>query len=95
MLNLCPLCDSSLVYPSDWAPCPDGRWSVSLRCPECEWRGGGIFSQTLVDEFDEELERATEELLGDLSALSRANMEDQLEIFARALWADVVLPEDF
>lgn len=95
VLNLCPLCDSTFVYPIDWAPCPDGHWSVSLRCPECEWRGGGFYKQALVDRFDEALERGTEQLLDDLNTLAKANMEDQVNRFARALWADMVLPEDF
>ena len=95
MLNLCPRCDSALVYPVDWAPSADGRWSVSLRCPECEWTDTGIYSQALVDRFDETLEHGTAQMLDDLNTLARANMAEQVDGFIRALWADTVLPEDF
>ena len=94
-LHRCPFCPSDLVYPIDWAPEEHGRWSVSLRCPNCEWRGDGIFDQGVVDHFDETLEHGTAQLLADLNRLSRANAEEAIERFAVALDADQILPEDF
>ena len=55
---------------------------MALRCPECEWNGGGRYSQEVVDRLDEALERGTESVLDDLTVLIRANMEDQIERFA-------------
>jgi hypothetical protein len=92
---VCPSCSSELVYPTDWAPADRGRWMVALRCPECEWNGGGLHRQEVVDRFDEALERGTESLLDDLKALSQANMLEEIEAFATALHADQILPEDF
>jgi hypothetical protein len=94
-LHICPCCDSELVYPLDWKPVAQKRWSVDLRCPDCEWLGGGIYRQEVVDRFDEALDRGTEQVLADLSLLARANMEDQVRRFTAALWAGDVLPEDF
>jgi hypothetical protein len=94
-LHVCPTCSSELVYPTDWAPADRTRWSVELRCPDCEWVGGGVYSQQVVDSFDEALDSGTEQLLGDLTTLARANMEEQLQRFVAALWADDILPEDF
>ena len=94
-LHVCPTCASELVFPTDWAPADRTRWSVDLRCPDCEWTGGGIYSQTVVDRFDEALDSGTEQLLDDLTTLSRTNMEEQLQRFVTALWADDILPEDF
>ncbi len=94
-LHFCPSCNSELVYPTDWAPASNRRWQVALRCPECEWNGGGSYSQELVDRFDEALERGTESVLEDLHTLVRANMEDQIDRFVSALSADHILPEDF
>ena len=71
------------------------RWSVDLRCPDCEWRGGGVYAQEVVDRFDEELDQGTEQLLADLAALAQANMEEQVERFVTALHAGWILPEDF
>ena len=94
-LHICPTCNSELVYPTDWAPASNRHWEVALRCPECEWNGGGSYSQDVVDRLDEALERGTESVLDDLNVLTRANMEDQIDRFVSALTADHVLPEDF
>ena len=94
-IHVCPSCDSELVYPTDWAPAANKCWEVALRCPECEWNGGGTYSQHLVDRFDEMLELGTESVLHDLKVLTRANMEDQIDRFVSALTADHILPEDF
>ena len=94
-LHICPSCNSDLVYPTDWAPANDRHWHVALRCPECEWNGGGRYSQDVVDRLDEALDRGTESVLDDLNLLVRANMEDQIDRFVFALNADLILPEDF
>jgi hypothetical protein len=94
-LHICPSCSSELVYPTDWAPAGSRHWDVALRCPECEWNGGGRYSQAVVDRLDEALDRGTESVLDDLNVLVRANMEDQIDRFAAALQADQILPEDF
>ena len=94
-LHVCPSCSSELVYPTDWAPASNRHWHVALRCPECEWNGGGSYSQDVVDRLDEALEHGTESVLEDLNVLVRANMEDQIERFVSALRADQILPEDF
>jgi hypothetical protein len=94
-LHICPSCDSDLVFPVDWAPVDRSRWSVDLRCPNCDWNATGVFSQELVDAFDDALDRGTEALLDDLALLARANMEEQIERFVAALNGDRILPEDF
>jgi hypothetical protein len=94
-LHVCPSCNSELVYPTDWAPASNRHWQVALRCPECEWNGGGTYGQEVVDRLDEALERGTESVLEDLNVLVRANMEDQIARFVSALSADHILPEDF
>ena len=71
------------------------HWEVSLRCPNCEWHGTGIFDQDVVERFDEELDRGTEALVRDLKRLMHANMEDEIERFIAALHAGHIVPEDF
>src|SRR5262249_15886916 len=94
-MHACPKCDSLLVQPVNWFEQGDGHWHVELRCPECEWWGRASYPQLEVDRFDEELDRGGQELLEDLRALTRSNMEDEAERFAVALATDSVLPEDF
>jgi hypothetical protein len=94
-LHICPECDRDLVYPVEWEESSDTHWEVLLRCPNCEWTEVGQFDQATVDRFDEQLDVGTEIVLRDLKRMERANMEDEIERFARALEADAILPEDF
>jgi hypothetical protein len=94
-LHICPTCDQSLVYPTEWEEASETHWEVSLRCPNCEWHTTGTYAQEVVDRFDEELDRGTEALVRDLKRLTRANMEEEVERFTKALSADAILPEDF
>jgi hypothetical protein len=94
-LHICGGCDSNLVYPTEWEEAGATHWEVTLRCPNCEWSGTGIFEQDLVERFDEELDRGTEALVRDLKRLAHANMEDEIERFTTALAEDHIVPEDF
>ncbi|MFL5845159.1 MAG: hypothetical protein ACJ762_10735 [Solirubrobacteraceae bacterium] len=94
-LHVCGSCNSELVYPLDWEEAGATHWEVTLRCPNCEWSGTGVFEQSTVESFDEELDRGTEALVGDLRRLMAANMEEEIERFVHALDADALLPEDF
>ena len=94
-LHVCPECDSQLVYPVAWEEADQGRWDVSLRCPNCEWDVTDTFEEELIQRFDETLDRGTEALVADLRTLARANMESDVERFIDALHAEYVLPEDF
>jgi hypothetical protein len=94
-LHVCGTCNSDLVYPVEWEEAGATHWQVTLRCPNCEWCGTGTFEQAVVEAFDEELDRGTEALVGDLRRLITANMEEEIERFVQALDADALLPEDF
>ena len=94
-LHICPDCDRDLVYPVDWRQISRTQWEVLRRCPNCEWTDLGIFDQSVVDNFDEELDRGTECLIDDLTRLTQANMEDEIERFTSALASDAIWPMDF
>ena len=94
-LHICGTCGSGLVYPTEWEEAGTTHWEVTLRCPNCEWAGTGIFEQELVERFDEELDRGTEALIRDLRRLAHANMEDEIERFCTALEDGHIVPEDF
>ena len=94
-LHRCLECYSELVYPTRWREESEGSWEVTLRCPECEAVRQGVFSQTAVDAFDEELETGANALVADLRRLTHANMTAEGERFFAALAADAILPEDF
>ena len=94
-LHVCGECSSDLVFPVEWDEAGATHWEVTLRCPNCEWYGTGVFSQDAVERFDEELDRGTEQLVRDLKRMMHANMEDEIERFVHALEADHILPDDF
>jgi hypothetical protein len=94
-LHICADCASHLVYPIEWEEAGPENWRVSLRCPNCEWTVTGVFSQDLVDEFDEVLDEGTEQLVSDLKQLMHANMSEEIDRFVVALDAEALLPEDF
>jgi hypothetical protein len=94
-LHICFHCAGELVYPLDWSEEGPRHWRIVLRCPECESRREGVFDQTAVERLDDELDRGSSALLGDLRRMTHANMSEEIEFFARALDADLILPCDF
>ena len=94
-LHVCSACNSELVYPLDWEEAGATHWEVTLRCPNCEWCGTGVFEQLTVERFDEALDRGTEALVRDLKRLIQANMEEEIERFVSALHGGHIIPEDF
>jgi hypothetical protein len=94
-LHICGSCKSPLVHPVEWEEAGTTHWEVTLRCPNCEWSGTGVFEQSVVERLDEELDRGTEALVRDLKRMMRANMEDQIERFVSALRGDHIVPDDF
>ena len=94
-LHRCRDCRSELVYPTRWTEASEGSWQVTLRCPDCESVREGLFSQSAVDAFDEELDNGTNAVVADLRRLTHANMTCEGERFFAALAADAILPEDF
>jgi hypothetical protein len=94
-LQICFHCAGELVYPLDWSEEGPRHWRIVLRCPECESRREGVFDQPSVERLDDELDRGSSALLGDLRRMTHANMSEEIEFFARALDADLILPSDF
>jgi hypothetical protein len=94
-LHVCFYCAGELVYPLDWAEAGPSQWRILLRCPECEATREGVFDQTTVECLDDELDRATGALVSDLQRVTHANMAEEIELFVRALDADLIVPSDF
>ena len=94
-LHVCPGCESDLVQPVAWSEAADGRWDLLLSCPNCWWETEGTYGEDQVHALEEELDEGLADMLRDLQRLTQANMADQLERFAAALRADLILPEDF
>jgi hypothetical protein len=94
-LHICFHCAGELVYPLDWSEEGPRHWRIVLRCPECESRREGVFDQATVERLDDELDRGSGALLGDLRRMTHANMSEEIEFFVRALDAELIMPSDF
>jgi hypothetical protein len=94
-LHRCGGCGCEFVQPVDWAPASKSYWSVTLRCPNCEWSGTGVYEQDVVDRYDEELNRGATVLAGEVERVALENMSESLERFVTALHAGHILPGDF
>lgn len=94
-LHICFHCAGELVYPLDWSEEGPRHWRIVLRCPECESRREGVFDQTAVERLDDELDRGSSALLGDLRRMTHANMSEEIDFFVRALEAELIMPSDF
>jgi hypothetical protein len=94
-LHVCESCESGLVYPVSWEERSGDTWRIDRRCPNCEWRHTGEFSQDDVEVFDDTLNEGTEELLVALRNVARANMEADVERLIDAIQLDLIQPMDF
>jgi predicted RNA-binding Zn-ribbon protein involved in translation (DUF1610 family) len=94
-LHVCPACGSELVQPIEWGEMSDDRWELTLHCPNCDWARRDIYDHDRVMQLEERLDDGVAAILGDLRRLASANMADEIDRFASALQADLILPEDF
>lgn len=94
-LHQCPQCESQLVQPVSWTESGQDQWHIGLFCPNCEWEGGGVYGQDQIERFEDTLEEGVQDILRDLQRLTHANMTAEIDRFAAALRADLILPEDF
>lgn len=94
-LHLCPACGSDLVQPVSWCEGSQRRWELELQCPNCWWQERGLYERERVEALEDQLDFGLAEILGDLQRLTRANMADEIDRFACALRAGMILPEDF
>ena len=94
-LHICPDCESELVQPIEWGEPSEERWELTLHCPNCDWTCHGSYDQDQVELLEEQLDDGVAAILRDLKRLATANMADEIERFAAALDADLILPEDF
>ena len=94
-LHICPGCASDLVQPVSWSEAERDQWKLTLSCPNCWWCDEGQFDQDQVQQLEEKFDEGLAAMLSDLKRLAHANMAEQIDRFAAALQADLILPEDF
>lgn len=95
LLHICNNCRGELVYPLDWMEEGPAHWRTLLCCPDCESVREGTFSQLTIDVFADEVDRGEAVLLDTLKQVTREHMSEAVDLFIRALHADLILLSDF
>lgn len=94
-IDVCRRCSSECVQPVSWNERQDGRWDLTLECPNCAWIERGTYTRTEVEQLEERLDEGVAAMVRDLKHLAQANMAADIERFIVALRGDLILPEDF
>ena len=94
-LHVCPSCKSDLVQPLSWSEAGSGQWDLTLECPNCGWSETGTYDRSQVEALEDRLDEGLTEMIADLQRLTLANMAAEVDRFAAALDANLILPEDF
>ena len=94
-LSECPHCASPYVQPTDGRALPDGRVSLTLRCPDCSSWMSGTFSAERVRELDRQLSSGRTALRSAYEQAVQRNMAGELRTLAAAFAMDLIGPDDF
>jgi hypothetical protein len=94
-LSECPHCSSRYVHPTDGKALPDGKVSLTLRCPDCTAWMTGTFSADRVRELDRQLSDGRAELRACYERTVRVNMAAELRSLAAAFSHDLIGADDF
>jgi predicted RNA-binding Zn-ribbon protein involved in translation (DUF1610 family) len=96
-LHVCGSCRRPFVVPEAVvaAPGPAAGVVVELRCTDCGWTHTGAYSQAAVEALDRALDRAEREIRNALEICELSDEIERIDRFAEALYADLILPEDF
>ena len=94
-LSECPHCASRYVQPTQGKALPDGRVSLTLRCPDCSSWMTGTFSAERVRELDRQLSLGRAALRASYEQAVRRNMSAELRQLAAAFSMDLIGPDDF
>ncbi len=94
-VHVCPVCRSTLVYPTDWQRTGSATWELKLRCPNCETQRNITLDREGVEQFNRVLYEGSEALAKQAEQLTRLHFEEEAERFVHALDEDQILPMDF
>lgn len=94
-LSECPHCASPYVQPTDGKALPNGKVSLTLRCPDCDAWMTGTFSAERVRELDRQLSLGRAALRQAYQRAVRVNMARELHALAAGFAHDLIGPDDF
>jgi hypothetical protein len=83
------------VQPTDGKALPNGKVSLTLRCPDCDAFMTGTFSADRVREFDRQLSLGRQALRACYERAVRVNMARELHALTAGFARDLIGPDDF
>ena len=83
------------MQPTDGKALPDGKVSLTLRCPDCDAWMSGTFSAERVRELDRQLSLGRTALRECYERAVRVNMARELHVLAAGFARDLIGPDDF
>lgn len=95
-LHLCRSCTQPFVVPTAVLEVLDrARYRVELSCSNCGWTKIETAGEDRLEALDRELDRQTADMFAMLELWATTRQLEEIDAFARALEADLILPEDF
>ena len=96
-LHICGSCRRPFVVPDAIVSAPKGVEGVvvELRCTNCGWLHAGAYPQAAVEAIDRAMDLDDREIRTAVEILEFVDELDRIEVFARALELDLIVPEDF
>ena len=95
-LHVCAACSRPFVVPHRILEVLlDRRYVVERRCNGCGWSGVGTYDEDTMEALDRELDRSQEQLTQAAEVMYVLNELEEIDAFAAALAAYLILPEDF
>jgi hypothetical protein len=96
-LHICGSCRRPFVVAEAivTAPADVAGVVVELRCADCGWTHTGAYPPAAVEALDRAMDRADREIRAALEICELSEELERIDQFARALHADLIVPEDF
>jgi hypothetical protein len=70
-------------------------WWLQLQCTSCLTFFEGEFPASIIDNYERQGDEKMEQLAGQYRELEQSRMTDEIEVFARAIQANRIVPDDF
>jgi hypothetical protein len=95
-LHICPRCDRTFVVPRAVLDVVGGdRYVVELACSNCGWSTVSTEGEERLEALDREMDRQVADMREALELAELTRRMEEIDAFATALHAELILPEDF
>ncbi|HEY1276832.1 MAG TPA: hypothetical protein VGF25_18125 [Thermoleophilaceae bacterium] len=83
------------MHPVRWGEADAKHWWISLRCGGCGARREAVVPDAVAQEFDNQLDRALDQIEREADLLARHLMSEEADVLAAAFDRDLIDVDDF